>query len=113
MIRRPPRSTLFPYTTLFRSVERETPLAQESLGSAILVASAAQSAVSTGNVPSIPVASTPGVAGNQKPRGNPPPPGAPLFSSPFFILLGGRGRGGRGPPPPPPNTTVPGPETDR
>src|SRR3712207_8684536 len=27
MIRRPPRSTLFPYTTLFRSVEREQGLA--------------------------------------------------------------------------------------
>src|SRR5258708_27194700 len=26
MIRRPPRSTLFPYTTLFRSGERENPL---------------------------------------------------------------------------------------
>src|SRR2546430_6536213 len=26
MIRRPPRSTLFPYTTLFRSEETETPL---------------------------------------------------------------------------------------
>src|SRR2546422_9566196 len=26
MIRRPPRSTLFPYTTLFRSEEREPPL---------------------------------------------------------------------------------------
>src|SRR5690349_22552871 len=25
MIRRPPRSTLFPYTTLFRSVERDEP----------------------------------------------------------------------------------------
>src|SRR3712207_8989331 len=25
MIRRPPRSTLFPYTTLFRSPERQTP----------------------------------------------------------------------------------------
>src|SRR3712207_8655536 len=25
MIRRPPRSTLFPYTTLFRSAERELP----------------------------------------------------------------------------------------
>src|SRR3712207_9260899 len=25
MIRRPPRSTLFPYTTLFRSLERENP----------------------------------------------------------------------------------------
>src|SRR3712207_8975357 len=27
MIRRPPRSTLFPYTTLFRSFEAEVPLA--------------------------------------------------------------------------------------
>src|SRR2546427_6444178 len=27
MIRRPPRSTLFPYTTLFRSVEHEQPAA--------------------------------------------------------------------------------------
>src|SRR5256885_10052634 len=26
MIRRPPRSTLFPYTTLFRSVERRQPV---------------------------------------------------------------------------------------
>src|SRR2546422_7956021 len=25
MIRRPPRSTLFPYTTLFRSLDRESP----------------------------------------------------------------------------------------
>src|SRR3712207_8927951 len=28
MIRRPPRSTLFPYTTLFRSWEREIPMAR-------------------------------------------------------------------------------------
>src|SRR5258706_5676544 len=33
MIRRPPRSTLFPYTTLFRSVEdRETPLGCSPIG---------------------------------------------------------------------------------
>src|SRR2546425_9297212 len=29
MIRRPPRSTLFPYTTLFRSVADEYPLARQ------------------------------------------------------------------------------------
>src|SRR3712207_8295097 len=29
MMRRPPRSTLFPYTTLFRSRERETPPREE------------------------------------------------------------------------------------
>src|SRR3712207_6984208 len=32
MIRRPPRSTLFPYTTLFRSPGRERPLARERGG---------------------------------------------------------------------------------
>src|SRR5260221_3112215 len=31
MIRRPPRSTLFPYTTLFRSILRESFFAQELL----------------------------------------------------------------------------------
>src|SRR2546430_7558052 len=29
MIRRPPRSTLFPYTTLFRSLRRERPLRRQ------------------------------------------------------------------------------------
>src|SRR3712207_8659180 len=29
MIRRPPRSTLFPYTTLFRSPDRDHPAAQQ------------------------------------------------------------------------------------
>src|SRR5256885_5058838 len=46
MIRRPPRSTLFPYTTLFRSVERfsgdiqkvRTELANVAGGSRVLVA---------------------------------------------------------------------------
>src|SRR2546430_12553811 len=38
MIRRPPRSTLFPYTTLFRSVaEREGGLIERFAGDAILV----------------------------------------------------------------------------
>src|SRR2546427_10774565 len=31
MIRRPPRSTLFPYTTLFRSIRRSTDLQAQSL----------------------------------------------------------------------------------
>src|SRR5260370_16919883 len=42
MIRRPPRSTLFPYTTLFRSSEANTPL----LGDAFLI-----SAMMAGVVP--------------------------------------------------------------
>src|SRR2546426_3543520 len=39
MIRRPPRSTLFPYTTLFRSVHDEvgTPVAPPQLGEVALV----------------------------------------------------------------------------
>src|SRR5256884_1042478 len=32
MIRRPPRSTLFPYTTLFRSLPRVAPVAGRRLG---------------------------------------------------------------------------------
>src|SRR3989454_10846392 len=31
MIRRPPRSTLFPYTTLFRSLELDVPAIKDSL----------------------------------------------------------------------------------
>src|SRR3712207_8137708 len=34
MIRRPPRSTLFPYTTLFRSVQRPHHLPKEIVGAA-------------------------------------------------------------------------------
>src|SRR2546429_4561449 len=33
MIRRPPRSTLFPYTTLFRSLEKVSVIASTSIGS--------------------------------------------------------------------------------
>src|SRR2546426_2551793 len=58
-------------------IKSGTPMAQESLGSAILMASAAQSAISTGNVPSIPGVSTPGVAGRQAPPGHPPSPRRP------------------------------------
>src|SRR3712207_7644890 len=36
MIRRPPRSTLFPYTTLFRSVAKEGPLLNERDGVLVL-----------------------------------------------------------------------------
>jgi len=79
-------------------VERETPLAQESLGSAILVASAARSAVSTGNVPSIPVASTPGVAGIQALREIPYPAGVLLFAALFMIVWGVRCVAESGPP---------------
>src|SRR3712207_7543448 len=36
MIRRPPRSTLFPYTTLFRSIAVWTSLQPNALGDAVL-----------------------------------------------------------------------------
>src|SRR3712207_8831208 len=36
MIRRPPRSTLFPYTTLFRSLEQGQTLLEQGLGSRVL-----------------------------------------------------------------------------
>src|SRR2546430_13170303 len=44
MIRRPPRSTLFPYTTLFRSKIRAPPLLEEPLGRAPEQGSRRQSA---------------------------------------------------------------------
>src|SRR2546429_5359438 len=37
MIRRPPRSTLFPYTTLFRSLRKMVSFAQMNLASAVYV----------------------------------------------------------------------------
>src|SRR2546428_6384581 len=40
MIRRPPRSTLFPYTTLFRSQARAVPRRVAALGTARLAAQA-------------------------------------------------------------------------
>src|SRR3712207_8827569 len=36
MIRRPPRSTLFPYTTLFRSIEGRLELAGEALAARVV-----------------------------------------------------------------------------
>src|SRR2546429_6214536 len=47
MIRRPPRSTLFPYTTLFRSppAERSTPATPSALGRSPIVAHAIPSRI--------------------------------------------------------------------
>src|SRR5258708_22603845 len=38
MIRRPPRSTLFPYTTLFRSVENAVKIARHATGRSAVIA---------------------------------------------------------------------------
>src|SRR2546427_5793725 len=42
MIRRPPRSTLFPYTTLFRSPEQARPLFNVALGELLFFAECAK-----------------------------------------------------------------------
>jgi len=78
-------------------VESETPMAQESLGSAILVASVAQSAISTGNVPSSSAASSPGVAGIQALREIPYAAGGLLFAALFMIVWGVRSVAESGP----------------
>src|SRR2546430_12419375 len=44
MIRRPPRSTLFPYTTLFRSIEVFTGLLSHEIGNQMVGESICQSA---------------------------------------------------------------------
>src|SRR2546429_10022295 len=74
MIRRPPRSTLFPYTTLFRSGEKQP----WSSGFAWKYARSNSSAVSA-------VAIWRGGARGaltRRRRGGPPPPSAPPASSP-------------------------------
>src|SRR3712207_8632770 len=38
MVRRPPRSTLFPYTTLFRSILRDLDLAEDAVQAALITA---------------------------------------------------------------------------
>src|SRR3989442_11073875 len=48
MIRRPPRSTLFPYTTLFRSWVNAAPLAAVGEGSVVIVSVAATVAAVNG-----------------------------------------------------------------
>src|SRR2546430_2136782 len=63
MIRRPPRSTLFPYTTLFRSQDRLFP---SNLAARLAGASApAQSTLGTANVSFAPALSLPGTAATQ------------------------------------------------
>src|SRR2546427_5160607 len=46
MIRRPPRSTLFPYTTLFRSVKRRKSLIASAVALAVLAAGLTATAIS-------------------------------------------------------------------
>ncbi len=69
-------------------LERERPVAQESLGAAVLVASAVQEAAASGNIPTAVTASTPGVAGFQASHEVPYAAGVLLLAG-FFIMAWG------------------------
>src|SRR5437667_12566469 len=71
-------------------VKGETPKAKRYMGVAILVARVAQAAISTGNVPTSSVASTPGVAGIHALHEIPYPAGVLLFAALFMIVWGVR-----------------------
>lgn len=69
-------------------LERERPVAQESLGAAVLVASAVQEATLSGNIPTAVTASTPGVVGFQASHEVPYAAGVLLLAG-FFIMVWG------------------------
>lgn len=71
-------------------IEDGSSLAQESLGSAVLVASATQEAVSSGTIPSTVTVSSPGVLGVQALHEIPYPAGVLLLAGLFVLLWGGR-----------------------
>src|SRR3989442_15903619 len=93
MIRRPPRSTLFPYTTLFRSRSLLAPLTKASLGvdpasAGLAIARATRLALSAPRGPvhldlAAGAAPHPAPAAATPPRpAAPPPPGAPALAAP-------------------------------
>lgn len=69
-------------------LETERPVAQESLGAAVLVASVAQEAAASGNIPTAVTASTPGVSGIQALHEVPYAAGVLLLAG-FFIMVWG------------------------
>lgn len=69
-------------------IEEGAPLAQETLGSAVLVASAAQEAAASGRIPSAFVASAPGVSGFQALHEIPYPAAVLLFAGLFVMIWG-------------------------
>lgn len=78
-------------------LETERPVTQESLGSAVLVASAAQEAAASGNVPSAFAVSTPGVGGIQALHEIPYPAGVILLAGLFVMIWGLRSVAEAGP----------------
>ncbi|MBI3809348.1 MAG: hypothetical protein HY284_02670 [Nitrospirae bacterium] len=69
-------------------LDTDRPVAQESLGSAVLVASVAQEAAASGNVPSAFAVSTPGVSGIQALHEIPYPAGVILLAGLFVMIWG-------------------------
>lgn len=69
-------------------LDRDRPVMQESLGSAVLVASVAQEAAALGNVPSAFAVSTPGVSGIQALHEIPYPAGVILLAGLFVMIWG-------------------------
>lgn len=78
-------------------LETERPVAQESLGAAVLVASAAQEAAASGNIPTTVTASTPGVSGIQALHEVPYPAGVILLAGLFVMMWGLRSVAESGP----------------
>src|SRR5256712_12717827 len=105
MIRRPPRSTLFPYTTLFRSAQR----GDAAAGEAHLAGDERQVQHRVGVVDAVRVlgdAHAPDQAGARERRARGPPPrprgGAPPPAPPPPPPPAAGGAAGSPPPPPPP-----------
>jgi len=69
-------------------LDTDRPVTQESLGSAVLVASAVQEAAASGNVPSAFAVSTPGVSGIQALHEIPYPAGVILLAGLFVMIWG-------------------------
>ena len=69
-------------------LDADRPVTQESLGSAVLIASTAQEAAASGNVPSAFAVSTPGVSGIQALHEIPYPAGVILLAGLFVMIWG-------------------------
>src|SRR2546422_6599016 len=101
MIRRPPRSTLFPYTTLFRAAEAPVAIAEAVLRRLRDLLGVPRAIVNLFDLATGEVEWLAG-AGGRPPPPRPPGPFSPsLVGGPGGLARGGAPAGGVGPPPPP------------